>query len=175
MKRCIWSRVWTAGFIAGGLALLLIFAAAHAQEIRIDGLREANAAHRQRVTVDSDKFTVAAGRPDWIELTFHVDLGFHINSHEPRDETLIPTALKLAPSGRVQVLQDTYPAGLPMHLSVGAGQTLSTYAGEFRVRVKLVADKGDSVLAGALHYQACDAASCYPPRDLPVSVEISAR
>lgn len=171
MNSHIRTRTWVRS-----LALVLPFAVAAGQEIRLDGSRDAGALHRQRVTLDSDKFTVSAGKPEWIELSFHVDPGFHINSHVPHDETLIPTSLKLTPSPRIRVFKDSYPPGLPLHLNVGAGETLSTYAGDFRVRVQvLAAEKGDATLAGTLHYQACDAASCYPPRDLPVTVVLNAQ
>lgn len=171
MKRRIPSALPAAVFIAAALPSLL---PTQAQEIRLDGLRDNGAVRQQRVTLDSQKFTIAAGRPEWIELRFHVEPGFHINSHLPHDETLIPTALKLAPAQGIQVLKDDYPPGLPMHLNIGAGETLSTYAGDFRVRVQVIAPRGDSTLSGTLHYQACDAASCFPPRDLPLSVTLTA-
>lgn len=144
------------------------------QEIQLDTPR-ASASHAQRVSLDTERVIVAAGKPDWIELTFQVAPGFHINSHMPHDETLIPTSVKIAPSPRVQVLKDTYPPGLPLRLNVGAGEILSTYAGEFRIRLQVVAEKGEQPVSGTLHYQACDTASCYPPRDLPFSVTLAAR
>ncbi len=145
------------------------------QEIQFDTPRPAAASRAQRVSLDTERLIVAAGKPDWIELTFQVQPGFHINSHAPHDETLIPTSVKIAASPRIQVLKDSYPAGLPLHLNVGAGETLSTYAGEFHVRLQVVADKGEQPLSGTLHYQACDTASCYPPRDLPFTVTLAAR
>lgn len=175
MSRRFRSPRWIASLGLSGIALLPFVVVARAQEIRLDSDRAPAAQRGQRVGLDSDTFTVSAGRPDWIELRFHVIPGFHINSHTPHDETLIPTSLKLSPSTRLRVVKDEYPAGVPLHLNIGEGATLSTYSGEFRVRVQVISDKGDANLAGTLHYQACDAASCYPPRDLPVSLTISAR
>ena len=129
----------------------------------------------QRVTVDAEAVSVFANKPDWVELRFRVAPGFHINSHTPHDETLIPTSLKLSASPGYRVINDVYPEGTPLRLTTGAGETLSTYEGEFRVRVKIVALKGDAVLIGSLHYQACNAASCFPPRDLPFSLALSSR
>ena len=167
---------------AHGLAMLglvaallsLPFVTAGAQQIQL-GDADAKASHAQRVSFAPDLITLDAGKPEWVELRFHVMPGFHVNAHDPHDELLIPTALKLDAATNLRVLGDAYPPGTPLQLSIGAGETLSTYQGEFRVRVHLLAAKGESVLNGTLHYQACDAASCFPPRDLPVSVPVSAR
>jgi hypothetical protein len=175
MKRCIYTRLWTAFLAVCAASLLLALCIAHAQEIHLDNGPAAGSSRGQRVALDPETYTVTASHPDWIELRFYVAPGFHINSHTPHDETLIPTVVHLAPSTHVQVLKDEYPAGIPLHLNIGAGQTLSTYTNEFRVRMQVVAAKGNSELTGNLHYQACDAASCFPPRDLPITVPISAR
>ncbi len=145
-----------------------------AQEIRLDSDTPAGIKGPQHVSFDSESVSVGADKPDWIELRFHVAPGYHINSHTPHDELLIPTTLKLGASPQLRVLTDSYPNGTTLHLTIGAGETLSVYEGEFRVRVQVLAAKGNSTLAGVLHYQACDAASCFPPRDLPLSVPVSA-
>lgn len=173
--KCLFSRLWAASAVAFGLAILLCLLMAHAQEIHFDNLPNPGARQTQRVTLDSGTFNVTAGHPDWIDLRFHVTPGFHINSHTPHDETLIPTSLRLNPTQSIRILKDDYPSGTPLHLDIGQGATLSTYTGDFRVRVELIANKGQFSLPGTLHYQACDTASCYPPRDLPLNVTISAR
>ena len=172
-------RLWRS---ATCIALLVAFCPAlrlvQAQGIQLGDFgdtHERSEAHRQRVSVETEPLTVTAGQPEWIELRFHVAPGFHINSHQPHDEMLIPTALKLTPSPQYKLLKEEYPAGTPLHLSIGAGETLSTYGGDFRVRLQIVAAKGESTFAGTLHYQPCDTASCYPPRDLPVSLPLSVR
>ena len=146
-----------------------------AQQIQFGDFPASRTETPQRVTVDAEAVSVSANKPDWVELRFHVAPGFHINSHTPHDETLIPTSLKLLPSSNYRVISDAYPEGTPLRLTTGAGETLSTYEGEFRVRVQIMAVRGDAILTGSLHYQACNAASCYPPRDLPVSVALSSR
>lgn len=157
------------------LSAALTFSAA-AQGIDLGDLNaNTRQAHPQRVMLDSSSAVITAGKPDWLELHFHVAPGFHINSHTPHDETLIPTALKLDPASDLKFLSESYPEGTPLRLSIGAGETLSTYQGEFRVRLHLLAPKGNETLTGSLHYQACDAASCFPPRDLPLRITLSAR
>lgn len=131
------------------------------------------AAHRGHVELVSDSVQVLAGQPQVVELRFRVDDGFHINSHTPNDELLIPTVLKLDAGGGVKVEDEQYPKGETFRLPLGDGETLSVYQGEFRVKVRLTAAKGASTLNGVLHYQACDNASCFPPRTLPVMVAVT--
>ena len=151
---------------------------AHAQRITLpEGLNSPapDTAHPQRVSLDAETLHVIAGQQSWVELRFHVAPGLHINSHIPHDEWLIATVLKLNPSEQYHVLKAEYPAGEPLRLSIGAGEVLNAYQGEFRIRLAMDAKKGDTTLIGTLHYQACDSASCFPPRDLPVRLALSAR
>ncbi|MGA8940329.1 MAG: protein-disulfide reductase DsbD domain-containing protein [Acidobacteriaceae bacterium] len=121
----------------------------------------------------SDAVQVLAGEPQVVELRFRVDDGFHINSHTPDDQLLIPTVLRLDAGSRVKVEDELYPKGSTFRLPLGSGETLDVYQGEFLVKVRLVAAKGASTLTGALHYQACDNASCFPPRTLRVMVAVT--
>ena len=147
-----------------------------AQEIQLGDLRPAdNAANRQRVEMLTDAVQVEPGKPEWVELRFRVLPGLHINSHTPKDELLVPTALDVGGEGQAKILAEQYPAGIPLRLEVGDGEVLSTYQGEFRVRVQLVAAPGESTLSGVLLYQACDARACFPPKKLPVKVAVAAR
>ena len=145
---------------------------ARAQEVRLGDAR--SAAARGHVVLLSDALEVEAGKASVVELRFRVEPGFHINSHTPKDELLIPTVLKIEP-GAVKVAAEEYGAGTAFRLGVGAGETLDVYQGEFRVVVRVVAPKGASVLKGALRYQACDTAGCFPPRTLPVVVAVLGR
>ena len=158
-----------------GLGAFLMALPGFAQGIDLSGTGIATPTHLQRVSFLPEPILIPSARPQWIELHFQVTPGFHVNSHEPRDETLIPTALRLTGSSQIRVLKDDYPAGTPLRLTTGAGDTLSTYQDDFRVRLQIVAKPGSAALEGTLHYQACNAASCFPPRDLPFSVPLTAR
>lgn len=145
-----------------------------AQEIQIGGLGQGSGGARQQsVELQTASLKVKAGTPDWVELRFQIRPGMHINSHAPHDELLVPTSLET--NGALKVVGSEYPAGIPLRLEVGAGEVLSTYQGEFAVRLQVVAPKGDGELVGTLRYQACDSRSCFPPRVLPVRVAVVAR
>jgi hypothetical protein len=153
-------------------ALLLVAGFASAQQIDL-GVRRVPG--KDHVALLSDAIDVTADKPQMVELRFRVDEGFHINSHHPTDELLIPTVLNLDAAGGPKVLDETYPAGSKFKLTIGDGEILDVYQGEFRVALRVVAPKGQSTWSGALHYQACDNAACFPPRTLPVKVAVSAK
>jgi DsbC/DsbD-like thiol-disulfide interchange protein len=154
------------------LGVLLLSGLAAAQEIQMGARRPVGKDH---VALLSDTVDVTPGKSQVVELRFRVEPGYHINSHVPKDELLIPTALKLDADNGVKVLDEQYPAGSPFRLEVGAGDTLDVYQGEFRVAVRMVVPKGATDLAGSLRYQACDHAACFPPRTLPVKVAVVAK
>ncbi len=131
------------------------------------------AAHHGHVQLLSDNVQVIAGAPHVVQLWFRVEDGFHINSHAPLDQLLIPTRLQLKLADGVKVIGETYPAGSSFRLQMGSGELMSVYQGRFPVSVRLVAPRGESTLTGVLHYQACGAASCYPPQSLAVRVALS--
>jgi hypothetical protein len=161
--------------VKGSVLLCLIAlttAALCAQEIRLGEPRVVGKGH---VALLSDSEEVQAGKPQTVELRFRVEPGFHINSHTPKDELLIPTIWKTDAASEVRVLGESYPKGEAFRLEVGAGETLDVYQGEFRVVLQVVAPKGASVLRGALRYQACDRAACFPPRTLPVMVAVTGK
>jgi hypothetical protein len=154
------------------LFVALMCSAAQAQEIQLGGARAA--ANKAHVVLLSDAIDVEAGKPQVVELRFRVEPGFHINSHAPKDELLIPTVLKLDAASGVKVVGEEYQKGSTFRLAIGSGETLDVYQGEFRVSVRVVAPKGASTLTGLLHYQACDNAACFPPKTLPVMVAVTA-
>ncbi len=147
---------------------LLCFCAG-AQEIRFGDARPRDSAARQHVELLTDAVEVRAGQAQVVELRFRVDPGFHINSHTPKDGLLVPTVLKL--DSGVDVAGVEYPAGAAFQLADGS--TLDVYQGEFRVRVRLMAGAGKSVMTGALRYQACDGAACFPAKTLAVRVMVT--
>jgi hypothetical protein len=119
--------------------------------------------------------TVPAGKHAVLELRFQVMPGYHVNSHTPKSQFLIPTALTLQPANGVKADALEYPAGKTYSFAFDPSDKLDVYAGDFIVKLPVVATPGDHTLDGTLRYQACDNASCYPPKTLPVKVVFTAR
>jgi hypothetical protein len=155
-----------------GLAATVPFIAA--AQIQLGGLDRTTEAKKQHVELLTDSLQLTANKPQDVELRFRVEPGFHINSHKPKDELLIPTELRLDP-GSFHMTNEQYPPGSHFRLQVGNGEDLDVYQGEFRVALRIDPPKGDSTLSGSLRYQACDNAACFPARTLPVKIAITAK
>lgn len=127
------------------------------------------------VTFAAEPQVVPAGKRTLLDLRFHVNEGFHVNSHQPKSELLIPTRLDLQPAAGVRPGPVEYPAGTEYSFSFSPGEKLDIYAGAFTLRLPVVSEAGEHTVSGILHYQACDRAACYPPKALPVQVIFTAR
>jgi cytochrome c biogenesis DsbD-like protein len=157
-----WAVVWV---------MMGVGAIALAQMGMMDG-----AGHpRVYVTYAAEAQTLVAGRPGVLELRFRVVDGFHVNSHTPKSEMLIATTLTLQPADGVKEGTLKYPAGQPYAFPFDPSDKLDVYAGEFMVKLPVVATAGEHTVVGSLRYQACDNASCYPPMTVPVKVFFTAR
>jgi hypothetical protein len=123
----------------------------------------------------AEQQTVPAGKPTALNLRFHVVDGYHVNSHTPKSDLLIPTRIELQTANGVKAGPAEYPAGHAYSFSFDPNQTLDVYAGDFTVRLPLVATPGEHSIAGTLKYQACDNAACYPPKSVPIQILFTAR
>jgi DsbC/DsbD-like thiol-disulfide interchange protein len=130
---------------------------------------------KQYVSYAAEEQVVKAGKKSVVELRFRVTDGFHVNSHTPKSELLIPTNLTLQPASGVKAATIEYPAGTEYSFSFEPGEKLDVYTGAFTVKVPVVAESGSHTVDGVLRYQACDNAACYPPKSLPVQVVVTAK
>lgn len=112
--------------------------------------------------------TVAAGKPAMLQLRFRVDPGFHVNSHTPKSEMLIPTRLAVEDAPGVNVTGVDFPKGTLFSFSFEPKEKLDVYTGEVTLTAHLTAQPGAHTFKGALRYQACDNSACYPPKMLAV-------
>ena len=120
--------------------------------------------------------TVVQGKSAPVPLLFRVASGYHRNSHQPKSEFLIPTALKIDATTDIVIGKTTYPAGQDMTLPFDPDEKLNVYTGDFKVDVQVhplhTVQAGKYVVKGTLKYQACDNLACYPPKQLPVSFDV---
>lgn len=153
-------------------AALLISGVAWAQQgtLPVPGPRP-----KQYISYQAEPQDLTAGKKEVVELHFRVADGYHVNSHTPKSELLIPTALKLDPATGIKAFAEQYPAGTFYSFSFNPSEKLDVYTGAFIVRVPVVAQAGSHTISGVLRYQACDNAACYPPRSLPVQAIVTAK
>jgi hypothetical protein len=121
-----------------------------------------------------EQISLPAGKSTAVDLHFRVADGLHINSHTPREKSLIPTNFAAVEQGALKVTAVDFPAGSDYAFAFEPNEKLSVYTGEFTLRAHLTAPAGNYMLQGALRYQACDSRSCYPPKTIPVAVNVSA-
>ena len=65
--------------------------------------------------------------------------------------------------------------GTPYSFSFEPKEKLDVYTGSFTIKLPVVAAAGEHTVEGALRYQACDHAACYPPKTLPVQILFTAK
>ena len=106
-----------------------------------------------------------------------LDGGWHLNSHSPLQDYLIPTRLRLKDSKAAELLRVHYPDGSKVALGFSA-DPLSVYAGKVWITGKLkIADDarpGELPLVFLFNGQACNDDSCLAPEmdELAASVEV---
>lgn len=160
-------------FGAALAGLLVVTAGAVAQQV--GNLDAPVAKPKSYVVYAAEEQSVAAGKRSVLELHFRVVDGFHVNSHTPKSELLIPTRIELQPAVGVKAEAVEYPAGTSYSFSFDPTEKLDVYSGDFTVKLPVVAAAGAHTVDGTLRYQACDHAACYPPKSLPVQVIFTAK
>ncbi len=118
------------------------------------------------------QLTVPAGKPTAVSLTFRVAKGLHINSHTPTSKTFIRTELILPKNASEKLSSVQFPRGSQFSLPAFPQDKLSVYTGQFTVHARLISARGNHMLRAKLRYQACDTNSCYPPRTIPIAVNV---
>ena len=136
----------------------------------------ANSANQQLVHfLYPQQVTEPAGKAQTVELHFRVVSGLHVNSHTPRQKGLIPTNLVVGEPSGVKVTGVDFPAGSEFAFPADPATKLSIYSGEFVLKMHLVAQPGNHLVQGVLRYQACDNSTCFPPRTVPVPIDVVAK
>ena len=113
-----------------------------------------------------------------VNLNFRVPRGYHINSNTPKSEFLIPTALKMDLGSATDIVlgKIDYPEGQDLSFPFSPDEKLNVYTGDFTIALTVHPLRsvvpGKYALHGVLRYQACDNAACYPPKTLPVNLEL---
>ena len=118
---------------------------------------------------------VPAGHLFEVAIVVDILTGYHMNSHTPSEEYLIPTGVTLAPTPGFRETGTTYPDGQMLQFDFSK-EKLSVYSGSVTIRVKLAADAsatpGEATLPFTLRFQACNMSACLPPAKVPVPVKL---
>jgi len=161
--------------LALALAGCSMAAAQHAQPFAGLGMKPAAQKTLAVQYLFPEQVALTPGKPTTVELHFRVAPGFHINSHSPLGEGMIPTTLMLPENSPIRLVKAAFPSGTDFSLPLAPAEKLSVYTGEFVVRVQLLAPAGERLVEASLRYQACDNNACMPPHTIPVVFDVVAR
>ena len=113
-----------------------------------------------------------AGGEVEVPLLVRVRPGYHINSHRPAEEYLIPTSIAWD-AAPLEIVRIDYPDAEIVRYDFSE-QPLSVYSGEFEIVTVLRAPKslpaGLASMKGKLRYQACNDKACLAPATVDVAV-----
>jgi hypothetical protein len=123
-----------------------------------------------------EQITVKRGATATVKVTATLSSGFHLNSHTPAEDFLIPLTLKWTPApGTVEAGEVAYPKPEIMKLPFQE-KPLSVLTGKFELSTPLKAPGnagvGPTTVVGKLRYQACNDKSCFPPKTIEVKVPV---
>jgi DsbC/DsbD-like thiol-disulfide interchange protein len=119
-----------------------------------------------------EQLSIPAGKSTPVALHFRIAPGLHINSHAPKDEFLIPTALTIPAESGVKLDAASYPQGTDFILPADPQTKLNVYSGEFAIQAHITAAPGDHLVQAKLRYQACDQQQCMPPKTATVAFDV---
>jgi hypothetical protein len=123
-----------------------------------------------------DTVVVVRGGKAPLDIALRVNRGFHVNSHQPNDELLLPTVVHLNPPDGIVIMNIAYPEAEELALPFAGHDKLSVYSGSFEVtaevRVPKSAAVGTQRVHGEVRYQACDNRQCFPPKSTPLEFDI---
>jgi thiol:disulfide interchange protein len=121
---------------------------------------------KAKLALQAEHAAVAAGETARISALVSIEAGWHVNSHTPTFDYLIPTELELElPAGWPAAAIDYPPA--KKKTFAFAEVPLSVYDGDVviatQVKLPTGAKPGTVIIGARLHYQACDHSQCLPP------------
>jgi thiol:disulfide interchange protein len=137
---------------------------------------------KAKLALQSDHTTYDPGATVRISALVAIEAGWHVNSHTPTFDYLIPTVLELElPAGWSQPEVEYPPAQKKTFAFADA--PLSVYDGDVviqaRLKIPAGARPGAVPIRARLNYQACDHSQCLPPvvssSQLTLTVRAAAR
>lgn len=116
------------------------------------------------------------GSSGFLAVTADIAEGWHINSHTPRDEYLIPTTLNVTAPAGITIERILYPAPDLRRLAISE-ERMSLYHGTVTfgavLAVERSAQPGPYTLTATLGYQGCNDMTCVAPADATVELTLT--
>ncbi|HEY3348763.1 MAG TPA: cytochrome c biogenesis protein CcdA [Thermoanaerobaculia bacterium] len=126
-----------------------------------------------KLVADGDR--LVAGKAFRLAVVADVKPGWHVNSHTPKEDFLIPTEVKVKTAPGLKLSAVAYPNHLErkfafseQKLAVYEGRTVFVVPGS----VDAAAAPGPRTITAVLAYQPCNDNSCLPPSELTATLTI---
>ncbi len=120
--------------------------------------------------------SVPRGKEFQVAVVTEIAHGYHMNSHHPTDQYLIPTTLTPKLPTGFELLDTLYPPGRVEKFSFSPDKGLDVYSGSVTLKLRLVAHNdapiGAVTFPVTLRYQACNDTTCLPPVKVPVDIRV---
>ena len=122
------------------------------------------------LTVSASASAAGAGKGTLV-VRATLAAGWHVNSHKPSEDYLIPTEVKLDASDGVKAGEPRYPEG-KLEKFAFSDKPLSVYAGAFSIEVPFEWTGASSpALSGSVDFQACNDHQCLAPASVKFRAE----
>jgi len=162
------ARIHSAALIFFSLSAPLALAGRAAAQLQ--------APQKATFVLSADRTAYEAGAPARVAALVTIEHGWHVNSHQPSFEYLIPTVLDLTlPAGWPQETV-RYPAAKMKTFSFEP-KPLAVYDGDVvmlaAVQVPSGVKKGTYPVSASLRYQACNDTQCLPPVTAEARIELT--
>ncbi len=156
-------------FAASAAAVLLSFPGA----VRAQGVPKSSEVVVPKLVADADR--LVSGKPFRLAVVADVKAGWHVNSHTPKEDFLIPTEVKVKPAPGLKFSAVAYPNQLERKFAFSE-QKLAVYEGKAVFLVPGTVDAGAApgprTITAVLSYQPCNDNQCLPPAQLTVMLAI---
>jgi thiol:disulfide interchange protein DsbD len=117
----------------------------------------------QLLTVNASLTAGGAAGHGTLRIQAHLASGWHVNSHHPSEEYLIPTSVKLDPAAGIRYGEPRYPEGKTQKFSFSE-TPLSVYAEEFAIEVPVEwSGSAAPAISGSVEFQSCNDTQCLAP------------
>jgi hypothetical protein len=120
--------------------------------------------------------SAVAGAKTTVVVEMTLGPKWHVNSHTPAEDFLIPTELTLkASAGKLSPIR--YPKHIERKFAF-SDKPLRVYEGTVRFETDLdlpAGAKGPVSLSGTLGYQACNDEQCFMPEKVPLEAKLTVR
>lgn len=170
---CSFTSGWPARFLLWGALVTASVPATGAAPQSASPLPSASSVAKPRSVVSLDP--VPRGADFQVAIVVEIAHGFHMNSHKPSDEYLIPTTVTPQLPAGFRLTDTIYPNGRLEKFSFSPNKPLDVYTGSVTLRLRLAtqpnAPLGMATIPLTLRYQACNDAACLPPVKVPVTVQ----